>query len=121
MANPGACLTVHMAKGMRVTKPNLGLKRDCPGCGARFYDLHKHPAICPKCGVSAVVSAKIKVAPAPVAAPVVVSIKDPVAATDPNAKLDGDDAEEFDDADDSIDDDDDDDDDDFVPVQVTKE
>lgn len=37
-------------KGWRnLTKPELGTKRDCPECGARFYDLHKEPAHCPKC------------------------------------------------------------------------
>ncbi len=35
--------------GQDVTKPELGTKRDCPECGARFYDLHKEPAHCPKC------------------------------------------------------------------------
>jgi uncharacterized protein (TIGR02300 family) len=32
-----------------VTKPELGIKRTCSGCGAKFYDLHKDPIICPKC------------------------------------------------------------------------
>jgi uncharacterized protein (TIGR02300 family) len=27
----------------------LGLKRTCVACGARFYDLTKNPAVCPKC------------------------------------------------------------------------
>lgn len=27
----------------------LGIKRDCPNCNARFYDLRKDPAECPKC------------------------------------------------------------------------
>ncbi len=31
-------------------KPELGLKRVCVSCGARFYDLAKTPAVCPKCG-----------------------------------------------------------------------
>ena len=30
-------------------KPELGLKRICVSCGARFYDLGKAPATCPKC------------------------------------------------------------------------
>ncbi len=29
-----------------------GVKRTCNGCGARFYDLKKSPATCPKCGVT---------------------------------------------------------------------
>lgn len=32
-----------------MNKPELGVKRDCPNCGARFYDLSKSPAHCPKC------------------------------------------------------------------------
>ncbi len=32
-----------------MTKPDLGVKRDCPECGTRFYDLKKEPAHCPKC------------------------------------------------------------------------
>lgn len=32
-----------------MNKPELGVKRDCPSCGARFYDLNKEPARCPKC------------------------------------------------------------------------
>jgi len=32
-----------------MSKPELGVKRDCPECGARFYDLTKEPAHCPKC------------------------------------------------------------------------
>ena len=31
-------------------KPELGSKRVCVACGARFYDLQKTPAVCPKCG-----------------------------------------------------------------------
>ncbi|MEL7491195.1 MAG: TIGR02300 family protein [Pseudomonadota bacterium] len=32
-----------------MSKQELGVKRDCPECGARFYDLNKEPAHCPKC------------------------------------------------------------------------
>jgi len=31
-------------------KPEWGVKRSCLSCGARFYDLQRNPAICPKCG-----------------------------------------------------------------------
>ena len=31
-------------------KPELGLKCLCAGCGARFFDLLRTPAVCPKCG-----------------------------------------------------------------------
>ncbi len=33
-----------------MAKPELGTKRQCVSCGARFYDLTKAPAVCPKCG-----------------------------------------------------------------------
>lgn len=32
--------------------PKLGTKRSCEACEARFYDLNKNPAVCPKCGHS---------------------------------------------------------------------
>ena len=33
-----------------MAKPELGTKRVCVSCNARFYDLTKQPAVCPKCG-----------------------------------------------------------------------
>ncbi len=30
--------------------PELGAKQICPNCQAKFYDLGKRPAACPKCG-----------------------------------------------------------------------
>jgi len=33
-----------------VAKPDLGTKRVCQSCGAKFYDLSKDPITCPKCG-----------------------------------------------------------------------
>ena len=33
-----------------MTKPELGNKRLCPNCSARYYDLNKTPITCPKCG-----------------------------------------------------------------------
>ncbi|WP_144299673.1 TIGR02300 family protein [Elioraea rosea] len=33
-----------------MAKPELGLKRVCVACNAKFYDLMKSPAVCPKCG-----------------------------------------------------------------------
>jgi uncharacterized protein (TIGR02300 family) len=32
-----------------VAKPELGSKRLCTHCGAKFYDLNKDPIVCPKC------------------------------------------------------------------------
>lgn len=33
-----------------MAKPELGLKRVCVACNARFYDMTKVPPVCPKCG-----------------------------------------------------------------------
>ena len=33
-----------------MAKPELGTKRLCTHCGARFYDLNHAPITCPKCG-----------------------------------------------------------------------
>ena len=43
-----------------MNKPELGVKRDCPECGARFYDLNKEPAHCPKCDHEFVPEALLK-------------------------------------------------------------
>jgi uncharacterized protein (TIGR02300 family) len=42
----------RFCKRITVVKAELGTKRTCPSCAARFYDLLKNPIICPKCGVS---------------------------------------------------------------------
>lgn len=43
-----------------MNKPELGMKRDCPSCGARFYDLNREPAHCPKCDHEFVPEALLK-------------------------------------------------------------
>ena len=35
-----------------MVKADLGIKRACPSCGVRFYDLQKRPIECPKCQFS---------------------------------------------------------------------
>jgi uncharacterized protein (TIGR02300 family) len=32
-----------------VAKPELGTKRLCPNCGAKYYDLNRNPILCPRC------------------------------------------------------------------------
>jgi uncharacterized protein (TIGR02300 family) len=32
-----------------LSKPELGIKRLCGNCGAKFYDLNKNPIACPTC------------------------------------------------------------------------
>lgn len=33
-----------------MAKPELGAKRQCQNCGAKFFDLNRDPIVCPKCG-----------------------------------------------------------------------
>ena len=40
-----------------MVKAELGTKRTCPNCAARFYDLLNSPIVCPKCGTSFVAAA----------------------------------------------------------------
>lgn len=35
-----------------MAKPELGEKRICPNCAAKYYDLNRDPIICPKCGTA---------------------------------------------------------------------
>ena len=32
-----------------MSKPEWGIKRDCPSCSIKYYDFNKSPIICPKC------------------------------------------------------------------------
>ena len=41
--------------GTRVAKREWGAKHTCMGCGVKFYDLHRNPVTCPKCGTEIVV------------------------------------------------------------------
>ena len=40
-----------------MAKAQLGTKRQCQSCGARFYDLSRDPITCPKCSTVFVVEA----------------------------------------------------------------
>jgi len=40
-----------------LSKPELGVKRVCGNCGAKFYDLNKDPAVCPTCDTAFVPAA----------------------------------------------------------------
>ena len=41
---------IPVGEEIEVAKPELGTKRHCAGCGAKFYDLNRDPIVCPKCG-----------------------------------------------------------------------
>jgi uncharacterized protein (TIGR02300 family) len=58
-----------------VAKPELGTKRLCGSCGAKFYDLNKDPIVCPKCHttmVPVVLTSRSRPEPPPAARPVAV-------------------------------------------------
>ena len=46
---PTRLLTISLTGSTILIKPDLGTKRVCPSCAARFYDLQKRPIECPKC------------------------------------------------------------------------
>ncbi|MBL8588427.1 MAG: TIGR02300 family protein [Methylobacteriaceae bacterium] len=50
-----------------MAKPELGLKRQCQNCGAKFFDLNKSPIVCPKCA-TVFVAAPTRAAARPAAA-----------------------------------------------------
>ena len=48
-----------------VAKPELGTKRQCQNCGAKFFDLNKDPIVCPKCGTVFQGAARVRAAAKP--------------------------------------------------------
>ncbi|MBA4210087.1 MAG: TIGR02300 family protein [Parvibaculum sp.] len=108
-----------------MSKPELGTKRDCPSCGAKFYDLNKNPVVCPKCKHEYVPDAGPKARRAkPAEKPKEKPVKRAVAEDEENVSLDAMRDEEFaadtdddidiDDVDVDVDVDDDSDDDTFL-------
>ena len=70
-----------------MVKAELGTKRTCPSCAARFYDLMKNPIVCPKCNANFVAAQVLPskgdmpaMAPAP--KPRVVEVADDVEVAD---------------------------------------
>ncbi|MBX3505531.1 MAG: TIGR02300 family protein [Parvibaculum sp.] len=79
-----------------MSKPELGTKRDCPSCGAKFYDLNKNPVVCPKCKHEYVPDAGPKARRAkPVEKPKEKPVKRAVAEDEENVSLDAMRDEEF--------------------------
>ena len=55
-----------------MAKPELGTKRLCGNCAAKFYDLNKDPIVCPKCHttmVPVVLTSRSRPEPPPAARP----------------------------------------------------
>src|SRR5215471_17149972 len=49
----------------KLAKPELGSKRQCQNCGAKFFDLNKDPIVCPKCGTVFQGAARVRAAANP--------------------------------------------------------
>jgi len=75
-----------------MVKPEWGTKRTCPNCGARYYDMHHDPIICPKCGTAFDAEAVLKTRRVRVAAPV--EVPEPVVEEEIDAGLEPDGAVE---------------------------
>ena len=41
---------IQLERWLDMVKADLGKKRACLACGMRFYDLNRHPILCPGCG-----------------------------------------------------------------------
>src|ERR671923_2967047 len=78
---------IFPSRGARVVaKQELGLKRICGNCGAKFYDLARDPIVCPKCGTTYVptaASARAPARPEPAAA----VVEEPELATPAGAEV----------------------------------
>ena len=92
-----------------MAKADWGEKRECAGCGARYYDLGKNPPQCPSCGAEyrpptraggARAAAPAEAKPAPVAKPKAAAPDDELVADDDDDDDDDDLLEDDDEEDD---------------------
>jgi uncharacterized protein (TIGR02300 family) len=75
-----------------VAKPEWGIKRICPSCGTRYYDLLRKPVICPKCATPFDPEAFLKSRRTRPAAPVEKELQ-PVGAEELDAEVETEEAE----------------------------
>ena len=61
-ATNGSALSRIQQGFSTVARPELGVKRQCMSCGAKFYDLNKDPIVCPKCATVFQAAAPTRVA-----------------------------------------------------------
>ncbi len=88
-----------------MAKPELGNKRQCQSCSAKFFDLNRDPITCPKCGATFQVAAATRASARPAAAvaddeaevdavgPEIVSLDDAAAEEEKDAAVVTDDIE----------------------------
>lgn len=89
-----------------MAKPEWGTKRSCDSCGAKFYDFHRDPIICPKCGTKVTLTTATRPKRSRSARPeTAVEEKPPAASEDDKVAAEIDDIEESDDVDGDVDDD----------------
>ena len=95
-----------------MAKPEWGVKRTCTGCGARFYDMRRHPIVCPKCDATVdplaqLRSQRSRPVPVPVAAaPAPVAVVEEVEEVELVEEDDLDDGAELDDVEEESEDED---------------
>jgi uncharacterized protein (TIGR02300 family) len=82
VAKSGADFHKQRLKDISVAKPELGTKRLCASCGAKFYDLNHDPITCPKCGTVFQVTATTRGRAEPIAARAAMA---PAAEAEPEA------------------------------------
>ena len=93
-----------------MAKPDWGKKLTCPSCGARFYNLNKEPATCPKCEATVEIQPVLKPRRTPAEAPKPKKVDKKVSDDDDDvdALLDDDDDDDLIEDTSDLDDDDDD-------------
>src|SRR5215207_4587102 len=70
-----------------MVKAELGTKRTCPSCAARFYDLMKNPIVCPKCGQTSIPQALLPSKGGAPTAPKPRPLPEPVVEAVPDVEL----------------------------------
>jgi uncharacterized protein (TIGR02300 family) len=85
----------HIRVEVSVVKPELGTKRVCPNCGARYYDLGKPlgQISCPKCHTAFDPEALLKTRRARAAAPADEEAVEPMAEEEIDADMETEEAE----------------------------
>jgi uncharacterized protein (TIGR02300 family) len=63
----------------KVAKAELGMKRLCPNCGTRYYDMRRDPIVCPHCGSPFDPEALLKTRRTRAPAAAVAAVAEPVA------------------------------------------
>jgi uncharacterized protein (TIGR02300 family) len=52
MASDRPLIKQALKGSILLASPELGSKQLCPNCQAKFYDLGRRPAVCPKCSTA---------------------------------------------------------------------